>query len=344
MKFENNSSRLKELDVLRGFAALNVVLFHYTTKFREEYGHHYSSKYDWPYGQYGVQLFFVISGFVIFLTLQNVKSAGEFAYKRFTRLYPTYWICLFLTFGVVSTFGLPGREVSFKDVIVGLTMLQGLFKFKNVDGAYWSLLPELMFYLMMGLIFSLKLLNKIRIIGVVWMIIIIFSIYHRIPYIHVLLNLEYGMFFFAGIMFYRVKSGNNDLLDHFILLLCFIAALLSNFTYSTLIVDLIIFSLFYLFVYGKLIYFCNSKLVFLGVISYPLYLLHQVIGFVLIRLLSGFISNEIIVICIVILFIILLAWLVTEYLEKPTLKILRKKYQSRKKRPLFYTLYRNGGN
>lgn len=81
--------RLIELDALRGIAALSVVIYHYTTRYNSLYGH--DSFLDNNYFHYcsqGVQLFFMISGFVIFLTLNHIKKPMDFVISRFSRLYP----------------------------------------------------------------------------------------------------------------------------------------------------------------------------------------------------------------------------------------------------------------
>ena len=76
--------RLDEIDVLRGLAALAVVVFHYS-------GHSQRYFADFPfhleYGKYGVQLFFVISGFFIFQTIEKCRNVQEFLLLRFSRLY-----------------------------------------------------------------------------------------------------------------------------------------------------------------------------------------------------------------------------------------------------------------
>src|SRR4051812_27686862 len=86
-------TRLSELDALRGMAAMAVLLFHYT-------GHAVRYFHDFPFywslGNRGVQLFFGISGFVIFWTLDRSSTLADFAYSRVTRLYPTYWLSLML--------------------------------------------------------------------------------------------------------------------------------------------------------------------------------------------------------------------------------------------------------
>jgi len=83
--------RLAQLDALRGVAALLVVGFHYTTRFDQLYGHAGEPLLSLPWGHYGVNLFFMISGFVIFMTLERTQRATDFVVSRFSRLYPAYW-------------------------------------------------------------------------------------------------------------------------------------------------------------------------------------------------------------------------------------------------------------
>jgi len=325
-----SNKRLSELDALRGIAAISVVIFHFTAKFREFFGYHFSSKFDWAFGHYGVELFFVISGFVIFMTLQKVKSSGDFAFKRFTRLYPTYWICLIITFAAITLFGLPGKEVTFRQALINFTMLQELVNVKNIDGAYWSLLPEILFYFLMGFIFQLKLLKKIRIIGFVWLLMIILNKFHKLDYLNTLLNLRYGMFFFAGILFYTIKyNGPTSKLTHLLLLCCGITAFIVNPLLEYAVAIIIIFILFYLFTYGKLFFISVKPLLFLGYISYPLYLIHQYIGYIIILKLKSLNFNEYLAILIAICFVITLAWIITVFLEKPILAFLRKTAKSK---------------
>ncbi|AOM75934.1 acyltransferase family protein [Pedobacter steynii] len=316
--------RVKELDVLRGIAALNVVLFHYTAKFRLNFGHDYPSKYDWNIGQYGVELFFIISGFVIFMSLQGKTCIRDFAYKRFSRLYPTYWICMILTFLVVGLARDPGIESQSAAVfLMNLTMIQGAFNIKNIDGVYWSLIPELFFYVSMGLLFQLGWLNKVRTIALVWLSLMLFNTLFKLPFGAYFLNLEYGMFFMAGILFYQIKFAKGDWHEHVLIGFCFLAAVLTHPGLTLFYVFVFIFLLFYLFVYDQLKFFSWRPFIFLGYISYSLYLLHQNIGFVLMRKMEPYIGNEYLVIFITMVLIVTLAWLVTRFLEKPVLQFLR---------------------
>ncbi|WP_347037637.1 acyltransferase family protein [Glutamicibacter halophytocola] len=86
------------MDALRITAALIVVFYHYTA-----WGHdHWGTKAPefWPvlseftrYGQLGVRLFFLISGFVILMSLQGKNVIG-FIGSRVGRLYPAYWLAV----------------------------------------------------------------------------------------------------------------------------------------------------------------------------------------------------------------------------------------------------------
>lgn len=87
--------RFEELDVLRGLAAAGVVLSHYSSHCARyfaagPFGVHLPT----VYGFYAVELFFMISGFVIYFTLERSATWKDFAFSRLTRLYPAYWTAL----------------------------------------------------------------------------------------------------------------------------------------------------------------------------------------------------------------------------------------------------------
>ncbi len=316
--------RLKELDNLRGFAALNVVLYHYTARFREIYDHSYPAKYDWHYGKYGVELFFVISGFVIFMTLHKVESINEFASKRFLRLYPTYWICILITLAATSIFQ-PSKFESYTiyQVLVNFTMIQEIFKVYSIDGVYWSLLPELFFYVFIGFFYAIGWLSRVRTIAILWFTLMILNKLDLLPFGAYFLNLEYGMFFLAGMLFYKLKFDKGNWIEHLMICTCLLIGYWTHQSVGSLYVFLVIFTLFYLFIYDKLKVVSCKPLMFLGYISYPLYLLHQNIGSYIMNTLESYNIQEYIVIIITICLLIILAWAVTRYIEKPILKYLR---------------------
>lgn len=315
--------RIKELDVLRGIAAFNVVIFHYTSKFRQNFGHHYSSAYDWDLGRFGVELFFMISGFVIFMSLQGNTSVRSFALKRFRRLYPEYWICLCITYVVIRLAADPGlQSVQLPVLLLNLTMLQGIFDVRSVDGVYWSLIPELIFYVTIGLLYYFGQFHRIRLFAIVWLSLMILNSLVALPFGAYFLNLKYGMFFTAGILFYRLKFCHGSWQDHTLIALSFVAALCAHSGWIELYVYLFIYLLFYLFVYDRLRTFNWQPLLFLGYISYPLYLIHQNIGFVLMRAMGAYISSELLIMLLTVIAMITLAWAIAS-LTKAAFKLIQ---------------------
>jgi peptidoglycan/LPS O-acetylase OafA/YrhL len=120
----NTAERLYELDVFRGLAILSVLIFHFTTRYNQLYGHSPSMVFEFPLGYYGVHLFFIISGFVIFMSLDRINNDLDFIINRLSRLYPAYWFSVLLTFTIVHISSLPGRDVSFPQALMNLSMFQ----------------------------------------------------------------------------------------------------------------------------------------------------------------------------------------------------------------------------
>jgi peptidoglycan/LPS O-acetylase OafA/YrhL len=136
------SRRVPELDLLRFFAAFSVLVFHYDILVPAGVGAQPILHAVARFGFLGVPLFFMISGFVILWTAFN-KSAWEFVLARFSRLYPSYWVCVLITSAVLS---LAAEPPHWKQVLANLTMFQHLLGFPSVDQVYWTLFVELKFY------------------------------------------------------------------------------------------------------------------------------------------------------------------------------------------------------
>lgn len=147
--------RLEVLDVLRFVAALAVVSYHWL--FNGIVNGKVASLSELPsvagvarYGHLGVNLFFLISGFVIFRSAHG-KTARQFAVSRAVRLYPAFWVALLLTSAMTLAWGAAsGLSVSAPQVAANMTMAPQVLGVAAVDGVYWTLLLELAFY---GLVF-----------------------------------------------------------------------------------------------------------------------------------------------------------------------------------------------
>jgi peptidoglycan/LPS O-acetylase OafA/YrhL len=288
-----SSLRLRELDALRGIATVLVLLFHYTVRYQQLFG-------DTPpalrftHGGLGVQLFFGISGFVILMTLERCQTAGEFVLARFSRLYPTYWAAALFTFAVLSLFPLPGRTVTWPQLLINLSMLQEFVHVPSVDGAYWSLAVELAFYAMALAAFMTGELRHGHTLLVGWVSLaiaagIISKSYGRpLPTLATeLLLLPYAPFFAIGaaayIDFFRHRLSRATLV---VFAAAPLAAALNGGPIEAL-TALAMDVLFALLVHRRAGFLDTRLLVSLGTISYPLYLVHQNLGYVVLRALRA---------------------------------------------------------
>lgn len=280
-------ARLYGLDGLRGLAALSVVLFHYTVKYDQVYGERLpvASPLGFDVGQYGVELFFMISGFVIFMTLDKTKHAADFVVSRLSRLYPAYWVALATTFVVLSFGILADKHVGFMQLAANLSMLQGLIGVRHVDGVYWSLQVELVFYVWMLLFWATGMLPYIGHILIAWLLTSAFAhirpdlLDPSLPLGKHLLILRYIPYFAMGIGFFLWSARRMRSRTTMALVVLSLLAVKPASDHERMLVSLGLPALFWLAVSGRTVVFEHRVLVFLGAISYPLYLLHQNIGY-----------------------------------------------------------------
>jgi peptidoglycan/LPS O-acetylase OafA/YrhL len=322
-------TRLNEFDALRGIAVLMVVGFHYTTRYQELYGHSRPLLFELSLGRYGVQFFLILSGFAIFMTLQKTHHYLNFIVSRFARLYPAYWAAVVLTFSAVSIFSLPGRETNLCEAVVNLSMLQTLFHVPNVDSAYWILPIILIFYFYMIVLYILGLLPQIEIIATVWLTIMVLSKVLEMEFgiiipgiIKMSLLISYANLFLAGIMFYKFYFGSKSLKIHFLIGTCLVVQFIIGGLTSGIVCS-VFFGILYLCAFHKTYYLTIKPLVFLGSISYSLYLLHQNIGYIIMRGLYSHNFSQPSAICIALIASISLASVLTFVIENPAREAIR---------------------
>ena len=325
-----------ELDALRGLAALGVVVFHYTTFYQQEQGHLQPLGFGFPAGNYGVHLFFLISGFVIFMTLERTRTAMDFVVSRFSRLFPAYWAAIAITAAVVYAIGMPKQQIAITDLWVNVTMLQEVLGFEHLDGSYWTLEVELFFYAQMLFWFVLGQLKRIHWIIGAWLAMAVLysqTEQHHVHFSYVLrelLILRHVPFFALGILFYRIHSRSGGLWPNLALIALSLAAISLSKPPVYLLVGAACCAIFALFTSGRLRWLRAAPFVFLGGISYSLYLLHQAIGFALIHRLEAAGVSSLAAVAVVMVAVLGLATTLTYAVERPAMRRLRDGWRRRK--------------
>ncbi|MCW2993007.1 MAG: acyltransferase [Conexibacter sp.] len=142
--------RLEFLDALRGIAAFAVVFGHRGEGLISGFVHF--DAHVFRFGQFGVVLFFLCSGFIIPASLERHGSLARFWISRFFRLFPLYWATLaaVLVLHALGTYALPA-DYSQHEVVttaVNTTMMQAFVSLPLALGLSWTLAFEMGFYLM----------------------------------------------------------------------------------------------------------------------------------------------------------------------------------------------------
>jgi peptidoglycan/LPS O-acetylase OafA/YrhL len=309
------------LDLYRGLAVFAVIIYHYTSRYPDEYMGYLATHARFDYGYFGVNLFFIISGFCICLTITNSKGPLDFLSKRFSRLYPSIMVCTPLTFAVVSYFGLPGRDSDIYDLIVSTLLLNDL-GFRYVEGAYWSLLVEVKYYLWFALLYFIVGKRSIWYLTAAFVFGELLSILGNLigfseitPLLNGLFLLPHLPWFICGVAIYNLYYIRNDYapLLHMVIAMMGIAYFNRNDHIALLCSMVAVGMVSLILVYPNVR--LPRWLKYFGLISYPLYLVHQNIGIVVIRELMDIVKDPYARMFVAGLLVVIIAHVVHSYVE-----------------------------
>lgn len=294
-----SGARVNELDLLRFLAALAVVLFHYGFRGHAADG---LSAMPYPpavpvakYGYLGVDLFFLISGFVILMSAA-AGSLRSFVVSRAVRLYPAFWACCTLTFVAIVLMGGDRFTATFGQYLANLTLLGGFVGVPPIDGVYWSLFVELKFYALVALVLLLGMIHRVELFLVLWLAATLVLAALPVGILRALLVTDYAPYFIAGAMYYRLWSHGPSALRTGTILAAWLLALyqatlaIAEFEqhYRTPLDPLVaagIVTLFFavmaLVALRRTGGLGRRRWLTLGALTYPLYLLHQNIGYMI---------------------------------------------------------------
>ena len=218
----------------------------------------------------------------------------------------------------------PEASVGFRDFLLNFTMIPGTFKARCIDGAYWTIAYEVKFAVVFSLILFIRNINIRKLLLLLWLLISIAASFYAnddsllSKFIRVFLIADWVQTFIMGLSIFQIIH-NKDKFYCLLLCLCVASNILWSFSIAHEIFILI--TTFLLLFVKKL---DNPPLViykpiaFVALISYPLYLLHQMIGFSIIREMKFNGMTHEFYIIVPISVSILLAYIVHTYIEYPS--------------------------
>ena len=316
------------IQYLRGLAALGVVFCHYG-----------SDLPDYPklslffnFGQTGVDVFFLISGFIIVYSLiksgYRTNQFFRFLLKRSIRIDPSYIVTIVLTIIFISMLSFSkGERVSFipGQFVAHIFYYVPFSSYPFYNHVFWTLCVEFQFYLIIGLLYFL---SDNRIYKIAFIIAFTLSCLIPLPKSYYLI-FTYAPIFALGIslvLFYQNRHWKTIILP--LLIACFIW-----YRFGLSIFSLLVISNF------VVLYFKISlkPLTFLGDISYSLYLIHSLAMILFVgfgkRLHFDFDHYQLFWLLLEVSAAILVAYLFYIFIEKPS-KALSKRVFYNKNRPL----------
>ncbi len=349
MRVENSEAsrlRVAEIDLLRFLAAAMVVLFHYTFRGHAAGGH---SPLAFPelvdvtkYAHMGVALFFMVSGFVILMSASS-GSLRKFFVSRVVRLYPAFWVCCTLTFLAIWLAGAPHYSATFTQYLVNMTMLNEFVGVRHIDGVYWTLAIEIKFYAGIALLIMFKRMRQIELFLAIWLVASVALEFVTIDRLHSLLIASYAPYFIAGGVCFLIYINGASWFRWLLLIGAWGAAVGKEILfarsfeirYQTQMSDAIIVCLVSVFFVVMLLialrrtgWVSQVNWLPLGVLTYPLYLIHQIVGYIVFNHAvdyAGASLNRYVLVGATIAFMLVLAYMIHVLIEKrwaPRLKML----------------------
>ena len=330
------------LDLLRLAAALAVVMFHYFFRGAAAGG---ALIEGYPiaapfalYGYLGVNLFFLISGFVIAWSAEN-RGWEQFATARFIRLYPGYLLCMSITFVVVVAAGTPMLQASFGQYAANLSMFAPAFGQPFMDGVYWSIVLELVFYgwVTLALFTGLFQKRKLELIFVWLAISAMNEFFIGSGAARLMFITEFAPFFAAGVLVHHLHAHGRSLPAQLLLAAAFAISsntlsvtqhwMLDHYGIAVSSTNLVVANVvIHAALIGAVLLrdrVASSTLTLaLGGLTYPLYLLHQNIGYLAINAVAPVVGKWVAAFgCVALM--LQVSWAIWHHFERPTQRMVK---------------------
>jgi peptidoglycan/LPS O-acetylase OafA/YrhL len=306
--------KLDSLNFLRGIAVLSVCFCHFGYALSS--GHVFADlfKLFHEYGKYGVQVFFVISGFVIPLSLfkskYNFSYYGQFLLKRLARLHPPYLVALVVTL-LIGYAAFYVRHLPFPETLGSILLSLFYGHVSEINPVFWTLIVEAQFYIFIGIAYVWLTKYPNVSLFVFIPLLLLLSQTFVAEYIRLV---EFIGYFLIGWQGFVIYTKQVDVKLNSVGLIVLVISMFALDGIPSGVAALFTISII-LFYKGGI----PATLLLPGSISYSLYLIHYPIGVKLINLATRYLSPGIswILFPITLVLSLALAWLFWRYIENP---------------------------
>ena len=299
--------------------------------------------FEWPYGAYGTEMFFILSGFVNSMSLLRRRKPVDFVAARMIRIIPIFLLAIIANLWILSWAPM-GEQVSTGRFVANMTLMPMVLGYECLDPVMWTLQIEMMFYATLVILFQIGGLQR-YFLG--WGSLLLLSIvtcptldglqathgeaawFAVATAVRRLMVLDFVPLFTMGFLIYMIKIGVGKRWQNLlgIVLAATVFHSIDHGKHNPAATALIL-GLVTLCAYGKFPPLRLKALVFVSTISYALYLCHNNLGCVLIHRFdhSGIPPQICFVIAVV--FSFAMAIIITNRIEQPITNALTQRVES----------------
>lgn len=338
------NNKIYGLDYIRAICAIFIVIYHYSTRYFDSWlGYKYeSNKIGLWWGCWAVSIFFILTAFLTIYNLHEKSGGGmKFIKKRAIRLYPAYWVGLIFTTLLILILNIE-KFIGVVPTAINFSMLQGFINVKNVDGVYWTLTYEIQFYVLIAIFIGLKKTDKIELFNSIWLVCVIayFIANHicgnhfAIKIIDKLIMPKYASPFIMGASLAYIVKNKKAILSYInaFAALCIHGYVHSGgsygFLWAAVYVAFLLVAMILIVVSVKtgFKFKYDKPFLFVASISYPLYLIHQNMGYLIFDKV-GITENSAVLIIGCLILSLGIAYLIHRFLELPMVSFLKKRFE-----------------
>ena len=271
-----------QIQGLRGICLIMVLTYHFCFRFFDifSFEHFHFIVFD-NMGSFAVTIFLFISTFYM-LPKNKQKDFSYFGYlkRKLKRIWLPYAAAIVIIFSIVTMTDYP-YNTTLKDFGFNLFFLQGIFRAEYVDGAHWYVTLLVFSIIIIGLLKKLRLADKWY-VYCIWMALTAVLMKLKVPVVPNILGYSYVGIICAGMTISHLDGDLTRLKNEKLWIIPLVASIgytFFAFDYIWVIKMVLAAAISILAFNHKLGFLSFKPLVFIGDISYSVYLIHQFIGY-----------------------------------------------------------------